>query len=445
MSAEPLRFIHAANLFLDSPLQDTGPLPDELRDIVQSASLTAWDRIVDESIHRCVDFLLLAGNCFDEHDPGVRGQAALIAGCERLDAEDIPVFIVPGLCDPATAWLPGLRLPGNVTLFDRPGVETVNIAGDQGRRATLHGLNGSGAGVGFDWPTWLDEKPSATRSRSAENAPHIALLPCGLSDTDTGGPFTLTRDRLTNLLSQRGTSASIRFWACGDNARRCILPIRDAVAHAPGSPQGLNPAEPGPCGVTFVEIETSGAVRFDLIPTAPVRWESCSLRLDHTATRDDLVLSMRSALRDLPRHDSDRLWLVQWTITLPPAVREQLADDELEQSLPDELLASSGIDGVAVWSRRFRWRETGPLVETERTSEIATPLELHADRDIPLAAEFRRLVATQVDQPQWMPRRLEVSTLHGGPWKSRLALLVNDLDEADVAASVRQLDEELFP
>jgi DNA repair exonuclease SbcCD nuclease subunit len=449
MTAQPLRFIHAANLHLDCPLQDTGPLPDGLRTVVQSATLTAWDRIVEACLNRDVDFLLLSGNSFDEHDPGVRGQAALIAGCERLDATGIPVFIVPGQRDPASAWLPGLRLPKNVTLFDRPGVETVEIGGDHSRLATLHGVNDFGARAGFEWATWPDATPAALRSRAADIAPHIALLPCGLSDIDAGDRLTLTRDRLANLVAQRGTAASIRYWACGDNARRCTLPIRDAVAHAPGTPQGLTPAETGPRGATLVEIEASGAVRLDLIPTPPVRWESCSLTLDHSTTRDDLLISMQSALRDIPHHDSDRLWLVHWTITLPPAVREQLADDDLEKSLSDELLASSGMDGgprgCPAWSRRFRWRETASRVEAEpAASGVAAPLELHAERDIALATEFRRFVAALESQPQWMPRRLEESTLNGSPWNSRLAQFVSELDEADIAVHVRQLGEELF-
>ena len=80
MPAERVRFIHAANLRLDAPLQDTGPLPDDLQVIIQSATFTAWERIVEACLNLDADFLLLAGDCFDQHDPGLLGQAALVWG-----------------------------------------------------------------------------------------------------------------------------------------------------------------------------------------------------------------------------------------------------------------------------------------------------------------------------------------------------------------------------
>ncbi|MBI5757065.1 MAG: hypothetical protein HZA46_00950, partial [Planctomycetales bacterium] len=49
-----------------------------------------------------------------------------------------------------------------------------------------------------------------------------------------------------------------------------------------------------------------------------------------------------------------------------------------------------------------------------------------------------------VRQPHWLPRRLEESPLHGGPWELRVAQLVSELNESDIAADVRQLSDELF-
>jgi hypothetical protein len=446
MPAEQLRFIHAANLRLDAPLQDTGPLPDDLQTIIQSATITAWERLVEACLNLDVDFLLLAGDCFDQHDPGLRGQAALVLGCERLNTAGIPVFIVLGQLDPVAAWLPGLRLPENVTRLDQPGVETVDISGDDADLATLHGVNCPTAYHAADWATWLDQQLVATQAASASDTPHILLLPFGLSDNTASDDFTLTRERLLKLIDQRGISAAVRYWAGGHNTDRITLHIGDAVAHCPGSPQGLSPAETGPRGATLVEIDATGAVRLNLIPTAPVRWEHCLIRIDETVTPDDLLLSMRSALRDRVHHASDRLWLIDWTIALPQSTRKQFADEPHEHSLRGQLLANSGIDEVSVWSRRFRWLETNASMETESPPFTPpAPLELHHDRDIPLLGEYHRIVAATVRQPHWLPLRLEESPLHDGPWGPRVARLVSELNAADIAADVRQLGDDLFP
>lgn len=446
MPAEQIRFIHAANLRLDAPLQDAGPLPGDLQTIIQSATLTAWKRLVEACLNLDVDFLLLAGDCFDEDDPGLRGQAALVSGCEQLNTAGIPVFIVPGLRDPLAAWLPGMRLPNNVSRLDQPGVEIVEISGDDADLATLHGVNCPTAFQSTDWTTWFDQQLISTQAATASDAPHVVLMPFGLAGINASDDFTLTRERLLKWIDRRGISAAVRYWAGGHNTDRITLQIDDAVAHCPGSPQGLSPAETGPRGATLVEIDALGAVRLNLIPTAPVRWEHCSVRVDENFTSDDLLLSMRSALRDRVHHTSDRMWLIDWTVNLPQSIRKQFVDEPHEHSLRAQLLANSGIDGVPVWSRRFRWVETDARVDTESAaSDSPTPLELHHDRDIPLAGEYHRIVAATIRQPHWLPRRLGESPLHGGPWGPRLAQLVNELNAADIAADTHQLGDELFP
>ena len=46
MAAKPLRLLHAANLQLDCPLQHVAGLHDDARDIIDIATLTAFDRLV---------------------------------------------------------------------------------------------------------------------------------------------------------------------------------------------------------------------------------------------------------------------------------------------------------------------------------------------------------------------------------------------------------------
>ena len=84
MSGKPLRLLHAANLQLDCPLRfghtdglyrSPPAVNEEVRDIIDSATVTAFDRIVTTSIEKDVDALLITGNTFDASSPGRGGSA----------------------------------------------------------------------------------------------------------------------------------------------------------------------------------------------------------------------------------------------------------------------------------------------------------------------------------------------------------------------------------
>jgi len=62
---EPFRFIHAADLHLDSPFRGLSETSGVLRDQLQSATLHALSRVVDHTINSKADFLIIAGDIYD--------------------------------------------------------------------------------------------------------------------------------------------------------------------------------------------------------------------------------------------------------------------------------------------------------------------------------------------------------------------------------------------
>src|SRR2546428_6014541 len=69
---EPLRFIHAADLHLDSPFRGIADASAGLRDQLQSATLAALSRVVDHTIYSKADFLIIAGDIYDSKDRNLR-------------------------------------------------------------------------------------------------------------------------------------------------------------------------------------------------------------------------------------------------------------------------------------------------------------------------------------------------------------------------------------
>src|SRR5438874_1792304 len=114
---ESFRFIHAADLHLDSPFRGIGEASAGLRDQLQSATLQALSRIVDHTINSKADFLVIAGDIYDSKDRNLRALVSFRKEMERLAERNIPVYIVHGNHDPLNGWGSGFQLPSNVITF----------------------------------------------------------------------------------------------------------------------------------------------------------------------------------------------------------------------------------------------------------------------------------------------------------------------------------------
>ncbi|HQS46580.1 MAG TPA: metallophosphoesterase, partial [Xanthobacteraceae bacterium] len=61
----PFRFIHAADIHLDSPLRSLALRDPELAALIGTATRRAFTRIIDLCLEEQVDALVLAGDLYD--------------------------------------------------------------------------------------------------------------------------------------------------------------------------------------------------------------------------------------------------------------------------------------------------------------------------------------------------------------------------------------------
>ena len=91
-----MRFIHAADLHVDSPLRGLDRYEGAPVDRLRGATRQALGNLVDKAIDERVDFVLLAGDIYDgdwqDFHTGLFFRAEMV----RLDRAAIPVFIVKG-------------------------------------------------------------------------------------------------------------------------------------------------------------------------------------------------------------------------------------------------------------------------------------------------------------------------------------------------------------
>ena len=117
MNMEPLRFVHAADLHLDSPFRGIGDASASLKDKLQAATLVALRRVVAHTIESKSDFLVIAGDIYDSKDRNLRALVSFRREMERLAERNIPVYLVHGNHDPLNGWGSGFQLPPNVITF----------------------------------------------------------------------------------------------------------------------------------------------------------------------------------------------------------------------------------------------------------------------------------------------------------------------------------------
>ena len=105
------RFVHAADIHLDSPLRSLALRDPELAQLIGAATRRAFVGIVDLCLEERVDALLLAGDLYDGDQTSMKTARFLAAEMQRLHSAGVQVFIVRGNHDALSRITKELELP----------------------------------------------------------------------------------------------------------------------------------------------------------------------------------------------------------------------------------------------------------------------------------------------------------------------------------------------
>lgn len=314
-----MRLLHAASVQLDVPLSGIIQPPRELADVLTTATLTAWERLIAAAIAHDVDAVVLSGDTFDTDQSSLAADVALRQGCEQLAEREIPLLVLPGPRDPLTAWQEIPDLPDNVTVFDSPWDAPVELT-DRGKtKAVFHPVSAE-----------TDVSP-----------PELGKLGAAKKTVGDTRPFTF--GLLWEATAFTGTTvatprfASLDLLLASDRPMRSPLPVTEALVRRQPSPQGMTPYETGPRGAMLIEVDNQRKTTNRLLPLAPVRRERLTLRLDAVRSRDDLCDQMLARLDELPVLAGEQLRLVEWLVDGSTAAWKRL---DLDEKTLDEVAAT---------------------------------------------------------------------------------------------------------
>ncbi|PZP14413.1 MAG: DNA repair exonuclease, partial [Sphingomonas hengshuiensis] len=133
------RFVHTADIHLDSPLRSLALRDPELAELIGNATRRAFVRIVDLCLDEQVDALLIAGDLYDGDQTSMKTARFLAEQLRRLHEAGIRVFIIRGNHDALARITKELVLPESVKLFSgrAEAVEVDRARG--GRPIVIHG------------------------------------------------------------------------------------------------------------------------------------------------------------------------------------------------------------------------------------------------------------------------------------------------------------------
>lgn len=352
-----VKFIHAADLHLDSPFKGLGHLPAVHFQKIRESTFYAFDRMIDLAIQEKVDFLLLAGDLYDEEDRSLKAQLRLRRQFERLNHSGIHVYIIHGNHDHTGGSRVQMDWPPNVHIFSDREVECIPFVREGEVLANLYG---------YSYPARAVTENIAAKFRKKEDAPfHIGLLHGSVSQVQVPEHEPYCPFSIQQLLEK-----DFDYWALGHIHKQQILNREHPPIIYPGNIQGRHKKESGEKGVYLVNLFSQGECQYRFVPLCDILWDEIRLSVNELDSVSDLVGNIQQ-LKELQREKKSALWTIVlegisplfWDLSEQQTIEElmQLLNEEEEEknnfvwivSIQTEIFPDSGFLDTGYFSKEW--------------------------------------------------------------------------------------------
>ncbi|MNB81734.1 putative metallophosphoesterase YhaO [compost metagenome] len=354
----PFRFLHAADLHLDSRFAGLAQLPHAVRSYLRESTFAALGRLVGVAVEAKVDFVVISGDVYDVSDASLQGQLRFQEALKKLDEHGIKVYLIHGNHDPLDGPRLKTELPEGITVFGagEPGLAVACRRSDGAEVAVISGISYPTQKVTENTALRYNRKPGSTLF-------HIALLHGnvdGDSQHETYSPCT-RKD-----LIGRGFD----YWALGHIHKRSILHEHPPIVY-PGNIQGRSVKETGPKGCYIADVNAEGHVQLEFRELDTVRWQVREIPIDSLADEAEWTAAVEQAVEDIREELPQLMSVVRFRLTGRGNVHRVLSEKGAAADLLSELQRREAVraDRQAyaglVWTEGFSV-ETGLPVDRER-------------------------------------------------------------------------------
>ncbi|MGL4239848.1 MAG: metallophosphoesterase family protein [Beijerinckiaceae bacterium] len=404
------RFVHTADIHLDSPLRSLAMRDPALAGLVGDATRAAFTRIVDLCLEEQVDALLIAGDLYDGDQTSMKTARFIGEAFRRLADAGIRVFVIRGNHDHLARITRELTFPDGVHVFGgRAGCEV--IARRSGQPVAIHGLSfASDKATESLLPKYGKPKPDTVNiglmHTSLGGSPgHSTYAPCTVADLQASG---------------------FRYWALGHIHKRSVVEGAATIV-MPGMPQGRDINEDGPKSVTLATVADDGSLALEerVVGAAVFRRVSVDIS-DVEEMRDVLRRAARGLEAFRAAGPSAQVIARVGLMGRTPLARRIRRDlDRVREDIALEVGAGRGL-----WIEAVESDAREPEAVMPAAGALAELARLATSEVLP-AEGFRRMAQEIADE--FVRRHL--------PNDERLRGMLGD-DEVSAAAAVAKLAEQ---
>jgi len=314
------RFVHAADLHLDSPFVGLAHYHADLREELLAATFAALARLVDLCLSCRAEFLLLAGDLFDGPRLSLRAQVRLRQELARLAQGGIDTFIAWGNHDYLAASAPHLDWPPRVEVCPPGEVAQYEVRRGGATLARIFGVSHANPAERENLAAQFPPAPSGPLAigllhANLDHSPgHDDYAPCSLAD-----------------LARTGYD----YWALGHIHQPGVRRLAQPTVVYPGNPQGRHLKEAGCRGCYVVEVD-GHALEPRFQETGVITWETRHLDVSDISRLIGVADRLQEAVEAARPEPPAQGRIVRFTLTGRGPVHRDLRLPGNQEDLLDE-------------------------------------------------------------------------------------------------------------
>ena len=285
-----MKFIHAADVHLDSPMRGLAAYEGAPVEELRAASRRALGNLVQTALEEGVDLVVLAGDIFDGDWRDYNTGLFFVKTLTMLTRAGVKVVVLAGNHDAASRITRQLGLPEGAFQLDHATAETLRPE-ELGLEVAVHGQS-------YSTPEMLEDL-SAGYPDPVPGVCNIGVLHTAL----TGRP---DHDNYAPCTPQSLANKGYDYWAPGHVHQREEVSTAPWIVF-PGNLQGRHARETGPKGFSVVTVEDGHITGVDPRQADVVRWVRCEVDTAHAGDRCDVLDAVTAALDEAVKDAGDRL------------------------------------------------------------------------------------------------------------------------------------------
>ncbi|MFC2250616.1 exonuclease SbcCD subunit D [Labrys portucalensis] len=387
------RFVHAADLHLDSPMHGLTARQPELAALFARATREAFEALIDEVLARQAAFLVISGDVYDGDWRDYHTGLFFAAQLARLSRAGIPTYLIQGNHDAESQISRKVTLPPLVHSFGTRKAETMELPE---LKVALHGRSFAERSLSDNIvrdfpparPGWFNL--GLLHTSLDGRAGHASYAPCTLADLK---------------------ARNYDYWALG-HIHAAEIVATDPPVVFPGNLQGRHVRESGPKGAMLVEVEDGTVAALTPLVLDKARWGHRRVAIGEATTLAEVLVRVETALREEIDAAGERPLALRLTLTGETPVHDGLAADA--QHLRAEIQAAADRVSERLYIERIELATTSPQIAVDETVGFADPqgllagLETEPDFSEALAGIVEDILAKLPDEVRQAVRGEEI-------------------------------------